>query len=162
MKIISILLIIAFTYVTPPELSYVRNSYINASNNTTVVDKLYKDLLAVSKEDNKTLVAYKGAILTLKAKYAKSKSDKKEFFKEGVGFIEYAVLQDSQNIEIRTIRLSVQENSPKFLKYHKNIPEDKQFILNNYKKTNSKEIQKFIKEFVLQSESFNTSEKELF
>jgi hypothetical protein len=58
--------------------------------------------------------------------------------------------------------MSVQENSPRFLGYYKNIEEDKQFILKNYASISSTELKRFIKEFVLKSENFEDSEKKSF
>ncbi len=98
----------------------------------------------------------------MKAKFVKSKKEKKEYFKEGVSLLESAIKVEPSNIEIRYIRLSVQENSPKFLGYHKNIEEDKQFILKNYKSISSAELKEFIKDFVMKSENFNKTEKAQF
>ena len=95
----------------------------------------------------------------MKAKFAKARSDKKEFFKEGISLIESAVKADGSNIEIRYIRMSVQENSPRFLGYHKNIDEDKEFILKNYKTISSTELKELVKDFVLKSENFSETEK---
>ena len=154
-------LFVAF-FMTPPELSKVRADYVLAVGNKEITYKLNDELATVTKNDNKVLLAYRGAVLTMMAKYSKKKNSKKEFFKEGAELIEYAVTSKPDNIEIRVIRLSIQENSPKFLKYNKNIPEDKQFILNNYNTTSSKSVQKFVKVYVLESEGFNASEKEIF
>ncbi|HAV54046.1 MAG TPA: hypothetical protein DCX41_03820, partial [Aequorivita sp.] len=79
--------------------------------------------------------------------------------KEGVALIESAVSADASNVEIRYIRLSVQENSPKFLGYHKNIEEDKEFILKNYGSISSAELKETIKDFVMKSENFEQQEK---
>ena len=124
--------------------------------------KLSNKLSPVTKNDTPVLVAYKGAVLTIKAKYVKGKNNKKELFKEGVELLEYAVKTSPNNIEIRTLRLSIQENTPKFLKYHKNIMIDRQFILDRFKDTSSKGEKMFVRSYVLQSEGFSASEKELF
>jgi len=149
-------------FATPPELTKVRSDYVLAAGNKEITYKLYEELSTVTKNDNKVLLAYRGAVLTMMAKYAKKKNNKKEFFKEGAELIEYAVTAKPDNIEIRVIRMSIQENSPKFLKYNKNIPEDKEFILTNYKSTSSKTIRNFVKAYVLDSKGFNASEKEIF
>ena len=114
----------------------------------------------VAKSDAKILVAYKGAVTTLKAKFAKSTKDKKTLFKEGATLIEYAIAEDPNNIEIRCIRLGVQENTPKVVKYYKNIPEDKQFVLEHYKEITTSKLKDYIKGFVMHSKSFTDSEKE--
>jgi len=54
--------------------------------------------------------------------------------------------------------MSVQENSPKFLGYQKNIEEDKLFISKNYATIYSKELKKIVKDFVIESENFPEKE----
>ena len=115
-----------------------------------------------AEEDNTILVAYKGAVSALTAKYTKDNTERKELFKNGVLLLEFAVSQKPENIEIRCLRLSIQENSPKFLKYRSNIEEDKTFILNHYEKTKSKAVKEFVKSYILQSTGFNTEEKQRF
>lgn len=144
------------------DLEKTRVQYPEAVNSSEVASNLDTEFSEMSDSVKPVLVAYKGAVLTLKAKFAKGRSDKKEFFKEGVSMIESAVKADASNIEIRYIRMSVQENSPRFLGYHKNIEEDKEFILKNYTNVSSKELKTVIKNFALESESFDESEKMMF
>jgi hypothetical protein len=143
------------------ELKEIRTLYPKAVESTEIATKLEGELTNVNSSSKPVLLAYKGAVLTLKAKFAKSKKDKKEFFKEGVFLIESAVKAESSNIEIRYLRLSVQENSPRFLGYHKNIEEDKQFFLKNYASISSAELKQIVKDFVMTSENFDESEKNL-
>ncbi|WP_139855590.1 hypothetical protein [Aequorivita sinensis] len=141
------------------DLGEIRTQYPKAVESTEVTEKLYGELLKINTSTKPVLHAYKGAILTLKAKFSKNKRDKKDFFKEGVSLLESAIELDSQNTEIRYIRLSVQENSPKFLGYHKNIEDDKNFILKNFGTIPSKTLKTIVKDFVLNSNSFNETEK---
>lgn len=144
------------------DLKEIRELYPNAAENLENTTKLAGELQTVNNTEKPVLLAYKGAVKTLKAKFTKSKSDKKEFFKEGVTLIENAVKADPENIEIRYLRLSVQENSPRFLGYHKDIEDDKEFILKNYTNTSSKDLKSILKDFSLKSESFNEVEKRSF
>lgn len=141
------------------DLKEIRSQYLEAARSSEITSKLDGELLNVNSRNNSTLLAYKGAVLTLKAKFSKLKNEKKEFFKEGVFFIENAIKADSSNIEIRYLRLSVQENSPRFLGYHKNIDDDKKFILDNYSDLTSMELKEILKDYVLKSESFDENEK---
>jgi hypothetical protein len=149
--------IVVFT----PKVSEIRADYSRSNGNKELIVKLHSVLSSVEKKDNKVLVAYKGAVLTAMAKYAKGKKDKKDFFKEGAELLEYAVEAQPNDIEIRTIRLSIQENAPKFLRYNSDIDNDKAFILNNFKSTSSLEVREFVKSYVSQSEGFTTDEKKL-
>ena len=141
------------------DLKTIRSQYPNAVESADITSKLDGELAKVNFSGNTVLIAYKGAVSTLKAKFTKKKSDKKDYFKEGIFLLESAVKIDPSNIEIRYIRLSVQENSPKFLGYHKNLKEDKEFILSNMADISSKELKNTIKDFVLKSENFSETEK---
>ncbi|QQX77879.1 MULTISPECIES: hypothetical protein [Aequorivita] len=151
---------LCFTFAAnSQDLKEIRLLYPQAVESAEITSKLDGMLTGVNASDKTVSKAYKGAVLTLKAKFSKKKSEKKDFFKEGVSLIEDAVKADPSNIEIRYIRMSVQENSPKFLGYHKNIEEDKMFISKNFATINSKELKKIVKDFVMESENF--SEKEI-
>ncbi|SRR5690606_3770302 len=156
-----ILLLVSFIS-NAQDLKEIRAQYPKAVENAEATNKLVGELANVNSSSKSVLLAYKGAILTLKAKFSKKKNEKKEFFKEGISLIESAVKTEPSNIEIRYIRMGVQENSPKFLGYHKNIEEDKKFILKNFGEVSSKELKDVIKDFVLKSENFHDTEKNLF
>src|SRR5690554_7129548 len=104
------------------------------------------------------MMAYKGAVKSLMADFAKKVKEKKEYFKEGVELIESALKTEPNNIEIRYLRLTVQEHAPRFLKYHDNISEDKKIILKNYPSIFSKELKALIQEFILKRSEEHTSE----
>jgi len=145
-----------FSFIQNP--TDVREQYYAASKSKQNADKFYNLLVKYNKE-NKTLLAYKGAALALKSKYTSDKKEKKELFIEGVTTIENSVKQEPSNAEIRLIRLSVQENTPKFLKYKANIEEDKKMILNSFEKQ-SKDLKEYIKIYVNQSKIFTEAEKQ--
>ena len=141
------------------DLNETRLQYPKAAKSIEITTKLDNNLVNVNSSNKPILLAYKGAVLTLKAKFSKSKDEKKKFFKEGVSLIENAINADSSNIEIHYLRLSVQENSPKMLGYHKNIEEDKEFILKNYVNISSDELKSLIRDFVSKSINFSESER---
>lgn len=152
------ILLVSFV-ASAQDLKEIRLQYPEAVNSSEITSKIDGKLSKVNSEGTPVLLAYKGAVLTLKAKFSKNRKDKKEFFKDGVSLIENAVKADGSNIEIRYIRLSVQENSPRFLGYHKNIEEDKDFILKNYPNISSKGLKEIVKDYVLKSESFDENQK---
>ncbi|WP_291864453.1 hypothetical protein [Maribacter sp.] len=154
-----VLLVISFL---GPNLSEIRKNFIQASETKEIAEKLYNTLENITKESKPILVAYKGAASTLKAKHSKGVKQKKSFFKEGAGYLDFSIEKASENIEIRCLRLSVQEHSPKVLKYKKNIAEDKQFLIDNFQKTTDTAVKKFVKDYVLQSSLFDATEKKLF
>jgi tRNA nucleotidyltransferase/poly(A) polymerase len=153
-----ILFFYLFLFVATPELSEVRKQYTNAIDSKANAEKFYKLLERVSTGDSKTLVAYKGASIALQAKFSPKKEDKKKQFVEGTQLLEFALKNDPKNLEIRLIRLSIQENTPKIMKYKANIAEDKQFIVSNFAKQNNS-IKEFVKLYLKQSKVFSAEEK---
>jgi hypothetical protein len=161
MKLLCLFFFLISTAFTP-DLAEVREDFNLATKDRESALALRDKLETVSKDDNTVLVAYKGAVTAITAKYTKDNAERKDLFKNGVLLLEYAVTQKPADIEIRCLRLSIQENSPKFLKYRSNMEEDKIFILNNYQKTTSQAVKDFVKSYVIQSTGFNTEEKQRF
>lgn len=83
--------------------------------------------------------AYYGTIMMKSAEYQKTAGDKLKKFKEGKALLEGAIQSSSNNVEYRFLRLMIQENAPKILKYTANIKEDAAFIKSNQSKA-SKEV----------------------
>ncbi|MET2985335.1 hypothetical protein [Aureibaculum conchae] len=151
---ISLLLI-----VSKPSLSEVRKLYTKVSDSKEVAKEFYQKLENIKKSDDATLVGYKAASLTVKAKHEKKIKDKKTYFKEGALLLEYIIEKKPNNIELRLIRLSIQENAPKILKYKMNIDEDKMFIYNQLPHIKNKGLKDHIKGYVSKSKAFTTQEK---
>ncbi len=137
----------------------VRTAYKEAAQDKTKVETFHKSMSRVHEKDNPILVAYKGASIALLAKQAKSIKDKKEGFQEGVSLIEMAIDKSPNNIEVRFVRLSIQENTPKILKYKSNIDADKQFILAQFKNIKFSHLKNHIKDYISQSKVFTDEEK---
>lgn len=76
---------------------------------------------------------YEGALLMRKASKVHGPKKKLGFFKEGRIKLETAILADADNTEYRFLRLAIEENAPKIVKYHNDIEKDKLFIQKNFK-----------------------------
>lgn len=144
------------------ELKVLRLEYPTATMDMHTAEALSKSLAQISKNDDAIRLAYKGALLAIKAKFSGPIKDKKRYFKEGAALLEHAISIDPENIEIRCIRMGVQENSPKILKYKNNIEEDKQFLLDHFTMVKNQEIKDLIEGYVRQSAHFSDAEKQLF
>lgn len=144
------------------ELKVLRLEYPTATMDMHTAEALSNSIAQISKIDDPILVAYKGALLTIKANFTKPIKDKKTYFKEGVELLEHAISTDPRNIEIRCIRMGVQENSPKILKYKDSINKDKQFLLDHFSLVKNREIKELIQGYVRQSKHFSDAEKQLF
>ena len=141
------------------DISEVRQLYKEADLSQQNATNLFHKLESITISDDKVLVAYKGAVTSMTAKYEKGVKQKKDVFKNGVSLVELAVASEEDNIEIRFVRLSVQQNSPKFLNYNKEIEEDKKFILNYFNQISSPKLKAYIKDYILHSNNFTEEEK---
>jgi len=157
-----LVIIFYFLSLVGPDLGEMRKNYPQANENEAIAKKMHDALSGISMDGKAIMIAYKGGISTIMAKHAKGIKDKKTFFKQGVALLEKAVEQENDNIEIRCIRMGVQENSPRFLKYKGQIEDDKKFILENFSSESSEEIKAFVKGYVHLSEAFSDAEKRLF
>lgn len=161
MKSILVLFATLLITIQSLDLNTVRDAYKIAAQDKTKIEAFNTSLTKVTKNDKVELVAYKGAAIALIAKHAKTLKAKKEGFIEGVTLVEYAITKSPNNIEARFIRLGIQENTPKLLKYKGNINEDKLFILKQFNSIKSSALKKHIKDYILQSKGFTDEEKSL-
>lgn len=147
-------------FLSDPSITEIRKLYTSATSSESNAKEFATKLSEVTKEDNKTLVAYKGASLTIVSRLEKKGSDKSKKFKEGSSLIEYAVANEPNAIEIRMIRLSVQENVPKIVNYRGSKKEDAKFLSEHYKEQTGA-LKTYIGNFIVQSKSFTATEKQL-
>lgn len=154
---LSICFLISFSNI--PEIMDIRKLYATVVISESNAKEFASKLANIEKDDNKTLVAYKGASIVILSRYKKEIQEKSRNFKEGAKMVEFAVASEPNNIEIRMIRLSIQEKAPKIVNYNKNKKEDKDFLVNHYKEQ-SGNLKTYIKNFMLQSKSFSTAEKQ--
>lgn len=155
--IFSLLLLIGFA--KNPNLTDIRKVYPSAAETENSANEFASKMAGIDAGDDKTLLAYKGASLAMKSKFRKKISEKISILKEGGKMIEAAVAADSDNVEIRMIRLSIQENLPAITNYKKNIAEDKAFVLKHYGQQPDA-LKTYLKNFIRQSKSFSDKEKQ--
>lgn len=150
--------LIAFVgFFANTDLAEIRKLYPKATDSDSAAKEFATKLDGVDNTSDKTLLAYKGASITLLAKFAKKPMEKIAKFKDGAKLIELAVKSEPTNVEIRLIRLSVQENVPKIVKYKANIKEDVAFLLANCNQAPSS-VKPYLKAFIAQSKSFTEKE----
>lgn len=142
-----------------PDLATVRKMYSNVTKSESNAKEFSEKLATVSDSDAKILVAYKAASILLDSKFEKKLKDKMNRFKEGATLLESIIKSEPNNIEIRMIRLSIQENVPGITGYKKNIKEDKNYITAHYAEQNAV-LKDYLKDFILQSKSFSEKEKQ--
>ena len=89
------------------------------------------DIVKNASPDNKE--GYEGALLMKKAGFPANAHKKLKLFKEGRIKLESALLADNENTEFHFLRLAIEENAPKIVKYHADIETDKLFVQKNFK-----------------------------
>lgn len=156
-------LLIAFIssvlFLAAADISDVRKAYPDAASTKAKSNAFHKLLADVPDNDpNKVLVAYKGCAETLLSKHSGVLSGKIKHMKAGAKLLDASVAAEPENVEIRMIRLSVQENVPAIVGYKENIKEDKAAILAGWQKTGT--LKEYIKNFMLRSKSFSKEEKD--
>ena len=159
MKLLAFFL--SFFVLATQDLSSVRQNYINAATSEQGAEELYKSLEGVSDSGDNTMVGYKAASLTLKAKYEKGLLNKKSLFTQGAKLLESVIKRDADNYEVRLLRMSIQENAPKITGYNKDIEEDKKFLIKHYD-SQKQDLKEFTKGFVTRSALFTKEEKAVF
>jgi hypothetical protein len=133
--------------------------YADVTKSENNAKEFVTKLAGISNNDDKILVAYKAASILLESKFEKKLGQKMERFKEGAKLLEATIKSDPSNIEMRMIRLSIQEDVPGITGYKKNIKEDKKFITTYYA-AQGVALKDYLKDFVLQSKSFSEKEKQ--
>ncbi|MEO6523633.1 MAG: hypothetical protein ABIN91_18260 [Mucilaginibacter sp.] len=77
--------------------------------------------------------AYEGTLLMRKAGLVAIPGEKLKLFKNGRIKLETVLSKDSTNAEYRFLRLIIQENAPKIVKYKAQLQSDKAYIIKSYK-----------------------------
>lgn len=137
-------------------LETLREVYPNANASKQNSDK-FSSLVEKATGNDAAIRGYKAAAQIIRAKFEKGES-RKTHITQGIKSLESAVNSNPKNVELRVIRLSVQENLPKIIGYNRKMKEDKMMILNNYAGQNS-EMKQYIKHFSVVSKSMTPAEK---
>ena len=151
----SIVLILAFTF-SFLNFSIEKSAFYDALSSNSV-EKLDKMIQQLEKEKKTSLnLAYKGALIAKKAAFKKKVADKINLFKSGVTLLETEISKFPKEVEYRFLRLTIQENCPKILKYNKNIEEDIDVITKGYPHLN-KPLKKIILDYTKHSKLLNSN-----
>ncbi|OXB02759.1 hypothetical protein [Flavobacterium pectinovorum] len=152
-------LLLWINFAVNPDLAAIRKMYPDVAKSEANAKEFTEKLAGIANSDEKILVAYKAASILVDSKFESLIGSKISRFKEGAKLLEATLKSDPNNIEIRMIRLSIQEDVPGITGYKKNIKEDKKFITTHYAEQ-SGALKEYLKDFVLQSKSFSEKEKQ--
>ncbi len=133
---------------------YAKASYVESTNIQLV------NYLSEKKELTPLLLGYKGAATTLLAKHAMNPYKKVKYFNSGVAILEKAIKKESNNLELRYIRFSIQTNAPGFLGYYENISSDKAFLIKGINSVTDQELKNNVLSFLKSSDQLTKAEKQ--
>jgi len=158
--ILSMLAFCHISYGQSITLEEARKYYSEAMKNKETCESIFRKFANVSSSENNILLGYKGAVTVAMSKYLKTAKEKMAYFNDGKKLIEEAISKDSKNVELKFIRFTIQSNCPPALKYNKNIPEDKKYIIENLVNVKNAVVRTKIKEYLLESKHTSVEEKE--
>ncbi|RQP10319.1 MAG: hypothetical protein EAS48_07550 [Chryseobacterium sp.] len=127
---------------TSIDLDYLRANYSRAVTDKTLCNRMITDL----RQSNRSAVAgaYYGALLCVRAKHSLNPMQKLQSFNAGKAALEAAVARVPKNVEVRFLRLSIQQNIPRFLNYRSDVDEDRRYLAAHMHKITSVELKSMI------------------
>lgn len=147
--------ITAFLLFFQSGLESLRESYSKA-NSSNANTEAFIDAAEKTSGSDAAIQGYKAAAKIMEAKIAKQ--NRKALVKSGATQLESIIKSNPNNIELRLIRMSVQENIPKIVGYRGSLKDDKSFIIANYSKQNTA-LKNYIKRFAAQSKTISPEER---
>ena len=138
------LVVLCWLSLVGQDIGLLRKAFIAAPDSAEAARNFMEATAGISADSAPLLQAYKGAACLIWGKYAKGIEEKKKMAREGISLLESAVARDPDHIEIRVLRLSIQENSPKILKYKSKIDEDRRFVTHRFEKLPAGDLRAFV------------------
>lgn len=123
-----------------------------SSGSQTEIENLEKKLSAEKQGIDQQ--AYLGTIKMKLSEFGKTPGDKLKEFKAGRTLLELSIKEEQKNAEFRFLRLIIQENAPKMLKYNTDISADAAFIKANYDKL-AKDVKLAVSNYSKSSKNLN-------
>jgi hypothetical protein len=135
---LSLILMLFHVTVNEPALSNVlqhfdKHSFYNVME-TGNVNAIDQEITTIEAAGIIEKDGYEGALLMKKAGMVAPPKEKLKFFKAGRIKFEKAMQADSNNTEFRFLRLTIQENAPKIVKYRNNLVTDKAFVVSHFQR----------------------------
>jgi hypothetical protein len=147
MKIVGIILmnlLISHSIYSKDTITNCRDYYYGVCLNEVAIED-FDAYLALHKEsEDQTIKGYHAVIWFLWADFYVNPIKKWKCFSKGKNELEELINADYNNIELRFLRLTIQDNVPAFLGYNQNIKEDKDFLYNQLNNITDKDLRKRI------------------
>lgn len=164
--ILFILLFTAVSYSSNEEMKFIREQFYRAVGDEEALGRLENYInKKYSTQLNSyppVILAYRGGVEALKAKYVFSPFSKFEYVNESLSILEKAVNKMPQNLEIRFIRFSILDNIPFFMGYGEERESDKKVVIAELLKNDfsaiDRETQKGLINYLLENSSLTDEE----
>lgn len=145
-----------FSLIEDKDLIELRNLYEKATKDEKANLKLNN--IASNDKNSAVIIGYKGAGTMILANHVFNPITKLNKFNKGKKLLEQAVKQESNNLELRYLRFTIQTNVPKFLGYSKEINTDKAILINGLEKLSDIDLRNRIVDYLMKSGICNNDE----
>ncbi len=140
-------------FSSTPDLVLLRSLLYDASESSKSAESFYSSLDKIKDDEGTTITGYRAMALMFKANYAWNPYSKLSHFLHGKKMLEEAIAKDSENVELRFFRLSIQTNAPFFLDYNSEIVADLNLINKHLPQLSDQDLKTRIEEFLILSSS---------
>ena len=146
MKLTNIIILLLFVINCTAQtnnLDKIRKEYLETIKNEASIIQLMNTCEKYKNKDNSTISAYKTAAKLMMIEYDYNPLTKLKSFTKHTKTLDYIVINNINNIEIRFLRFCIQKQTPRFLGYNDNLESDYKFIVQNID-IQSKKLQEYI------------------
>ncbi|MFD2598874.1 hypothetical protein ACFSQ3_07900 [Sphingobacterium corticis] len=143
---IILLLQVCLCYAQKVDLSGIRQNFNKGVKNKELCEKYHEQLQKGAKSPVEK--GYKAAFHMFMAKHTSNPFKKMSYFKDAKSMLEEVIEDNPQNVELRFIRLCIQYYSPKYLGYHSEVEQDKEYVMNNLHKMTDKQTKQLIYDYL--------------
>lgn len=153
MKLILCFMIIVsnLTYAAnDPTVSSIRLKFHNSTSSEEICKALIKQLEPYSEKNNPLFLGYRAGATMLMAKHSFNPFSKLSYFKKGRTMLEKAIQAESNNVELRFLRYTIQTNVPSFLGYSSQLEKDHSFLRQSVSGVKDAELKKIITAYLKQ------------
>lgn len=148
----------SYAFSQLPSLDDLRKEYFMLLENEKKCKETYLQLSSI-KNPSQLYSAYKAVFTMAMARYTNNVITKWSYFNQGRDLLEEVIKKNPDNVEMRFLRITIQDNVPSILSYSCNIDEDKNFILSYYHTIPGNGLKENIRTYFLKSAFCSAEEK---
>lgn len=134
-------------YAAQPTMSQLRQLFEKSTKEESYCQQMI-ELLETYNEKMPLFYGYLGSAKVLMAEHSFNPLQKLSYFNDGKQILEKAISVDPNNLELRFLRYSIQNNAPFFLNYNDMLEVDREFLINNMEKVNDPELKNIVTKYL--------------